>query len=100
MTCGWLAQDRQFLSFAAAPSGRCEAMPWTPTLDLSHERTKANYCFCKRPCAPKAITYDDQRFASSDLDGCLRALRAFKTVLIFALSFQISFRQNVSVHIK
>ena len=66
---------------------------------VSHERTKANYCSCRRPCALKALTYDDQRFASSDLGRWMAALRGFHAMHLAVVDIQTLFRKNVSAQI-
>jgi len=48
---------------------------------------KRTDAFFKRPCAPKAITYDDQRFASSDLDRGMAALKGFRAMLLEAINW-------------
>ena len=42
LTCGWLAQDRQFLSFEARRPADDHSFAPTRTMHLSHEGTKAN----------------------------------------------------------
>ena len=66
---------------------------------VSHERTKANICPCRRPCAPKATTRDDQRFASLDLDRWMAALKGFHAMHLAVVNFHTLFRKSVSAQI-